>query len=78
MKCNCEEEIKNCCCQDTCCDECSYEDCYEGCKIWEKTEDCNKCEFKQYECDICCTTMTKSEYVKNNGFCEECGRDIEE
>lgn len=27
-------------------------------------------------CDICGTPMTIEEYRKNNGFCEECARDI--
>ncbi|MGN2336499.1 hypothetical protein ACTFIN_00020 [Clostridium cagae] len=78
MKCNCSEEIKNCCNQCTCCDECGYEDCHEGCEIWDKEESCKNCEYKQEVCDICGEPMTTQEYVKNNGFCEECGRDIEE
>ena len=76
MKCICSEEIKNCCCQNTCCDECGNEDCHEGCTIWEKKESCENCAWMQKVCDVCEKPMTKEQYTKNNGFCEECGTDI--
>lgn len=49
MKCNCGEDIKNCCNQNACCDECGYEDCHEGCTIWEQFENCDLCKYSENE-----------------------------
>lgn len=48
MKCNADNEVKNCCCQDSCCASCNYEDCHEGCSLFEQNDDgCNGCEYSK-------------------------------
>lgn len=78
MKCNADPFTKDCCNQKNCCEECGYEDCHESCCIFDETEDCSDCKYCQYECDICGAVMAKEEYIKNNGFCQECANDRSE